>query len=58
MEWFKKHADAVVTISLMFAGFLWMNSKFNELEKDMAVMKAVLIVKQIMPSELATKAVK
>jgi hypothetical protein len=53
MDWFKKHADAVVTISLMFAGFLWMNGKFNAIEKDITIIKTVLIMKQIMPPELA-----
>lgn len=55
MDWFTKHADAVVTISIMFAGFMWMNSKFNALEKDVLVIKTVLIMQKIMPSELAVK---
>lgn len=32
-----------------------MNGKFNELKKDMAVIRAVLIMKNIMPVELAVK---
>ena len=55
-EFFKKHTDTVVVLTALFAGFLWMNSKFNELEKDIAVMKTVLIMQKIMPSELAAKA--
>lgn len=54
MEWFKKHVDTVVVIGIMFSGFIWMNSKFNELEKEMAVMKTVLIMQKIMPIELAS----
>lgn len=53
MDWFKKHVDAAVTIGLMASGFLWMNSKFNDLEKEMAIVKTVLIMKNIMPVELA-----
>ena len=29
-----------------------MNSRFNELEKDITIIKTVLIMKNIMPSEL------
>jgi hypothetical protein len=53
MDWFKKHADALSIISTIIVSMLWINSKFNELEKDMAVIKTVLILKQIMPPELA-----
>lgn len=53
MDWFKKHADTVIVIGLMLSGFLWMNGKFNGIEKDMAVVKTVLILKGIMPTELA-----
>ena len=62
MEWFKKHVDTVIVLGALFSSFLWMNGKFNDLEKDIAaiekdvaVIKAVLCMKNIMPSELATK---
>jgi hypothetical protein len=53
MEWFKKHTDAVMIIGAIAASMIWMNGKFNEIEKDIAVMKAVLVMKNIMPTELA-----
>lgn len=57
MEWIKKHTDLmmiVITILGSFlTSFLWMNGKFNDLEKDMAVIKTVLIMKNVMPAELA-----
>lgn len=53
MDWMKKHSDTLAVIAIMFSGFLWMNGKFNALEKDMAVMKTVLIMKEIMPIDLA-----
>ncbi len=31
-----------------------MNERFNTLDKDMAIVKTVLIMKGLMPSELAT----
>lgn len=62
MEWFKKHVDTVIILSAFAISVLWMNGKFNEvdyrfsqLEKDIAVMKTVLIMRNIMPSELAIK---
>ena len=60
MEWFKKHTDTVMVISAVATSMLWMNGKFNEIDKqfssierEIAVMKAVLIIKNIMPCELA-----
>lgn len=60
MDWLKKHTDTVVVVSAIVTSMLWMNGKFNEIdkrfsdmEKDIAVMKAVLIMKGVMPIELA-----
>lgn len=53
MEWFKKHVDTVIILGAVLSSMIWMNSKFNSLEKDVAVIKAVLIMKNIMPQELA-----
>lgn len=57
MDWFKKHGDTIVILS-SFALCFWnmnekFNDKFNALEKDMAIIKTVLIMKNIMPSEMA-----
>jgi len=56
MEWFRKHTDTVIILGAIISSVLWMNGKFNELEKDMAILKTVLVMKNIMPSELAKKA--
>jgi hypothetical protein len=60
MEWFKKHTDTVIILTAFAASILWMNGKFNdidnrffELEKDIAIVKTVLIMQKIMPAELA-----
>ena len=55
MEWLKKHTDTVIVLGAIFSSMLWINGKFNALEKDMAVIKAVLVIKNIMPTELAKK---
>jgi hypothetical protein len=64
MEWFKKHADSVATIATLVGAIVWMNGKFNSidqkfsnLEKDMAIIKTVLVMKDIMPKEFAAHSV-
>lgn len=62
MDWMKKHVDTVIILTAFAASLLWMNGKFNEVDKrfsevhqELAVLKTVLIMKNIMPVELATK---
>lgn len=55
MDWFKKHADSIATIATVIGSMIWMNGKFNALEKDILVIKTVLIMQDIMPKELAVK---
>jgi hypothetical protein len=57
MEWLKKHTDTVMILGAMLGGMIWMNGKFNKIEQDMAVVKTVLIMKGIMPNELASNKV-
>lgn len=59
-EWLREHVELFSIAALIFSGFLWMNGKFNDIDKqfavvkqEIAVMKTVLIIKNIMPSELA-----
>jgi len=54
MDWFKNHVDTVVVRGGILGSLLWMNGKFNNLEKEMAVVKTVLIMKDILPKELAS----
>jgi hypothetical protein len=53
MEWFKKHVDTVIILTAFGSSILWMNGQFNQIEKDLAIVKTVLIMKNIMPVELA-----
>lgn len=59
MNWFKKHADAVMVMAVVVGSVVWihekMDSRFTEIEKDLAVIKAVLVMKNILPVELAAK---
>ena len=49
-SWFRKHVDTVVVLSGIVVSILWMNHKFTEadhrfaqIEKDIAIIKAILI---------------
>lgn len=55
MDWFKIHADTMIILGAFAASILWMNGKFNDIEKDITIIKTVLIMKNIMPVELAIK---
>ncbi len=62
MDFFKKHVDTVIVLSGILSAVLWMNGKFsdvhdrlNEIEKDIVMVKTVLIMQKIMPTELASK---
>lgn len=68
MEWLKKHVDTVVILGAFASSVLWINGKFNDVDKkfnlvdkqfseihqELAVIKTVLILKNIMPVELAS----
>jgi hypothetical protein len=56
MDWMKKHVDTVIILTAFGACLLWMNGKFNEIEKELTIVKTVLIMKNIMPVELAQQA--
>lgn len=61
-EWFSKHTDTVIIIGAIISFMLWMNSRFGEVEKifamidkDITIIKTTLILKNIMPEQLANK---
>lgn len=57
MDEIKKHFDTIAIILTIIASLLgstlWLTGKFNALEKDLAIIKTVLIMRDIMPKELA-----
>lgn len=55
MDILKKHVDTVFILGGILGACLWMNGKFNSIEKDIAIVKAVLVIHKIMPPELAAK---
>jgi hypothetical protein len=55
MEWFKKHADTIVILSSFALCFWTLNEKIGQIEKDVTMIKTVLILKNIMPVEMAKK---
>ena len=55
MEWFKKHIDTVIVLTGILSSLVWMNGKFNEIDKRLVRIETVLIMKDLMPKELAIK---
>lgn len=69
MELLKKHVDTVVILGGILGAVLWMNGKFTDIdsrfadvnerfsqvEKEIAIIKTVLLMKDVMPKELAQK---
>jgi hypothetical protein len=53
MDWLKQHADTLVILSSFVLCFWTMNEKINNIEKDLTIVKTVLIMQNIMPIELA-----
>lgn len=53
MDWIKQHADTVIVLGAIVLSMLWMNGKFNELDKRLTVIETVLMCKGIMSNALA-----
>lgn len=58
MDWFKKHADTIVILGSFAICFWTLNEKISKIENDIIVIKTVLVMKNIMPSELCKNEVK
>lgn len=54
-DWLKRHADTVVIMAGILGSFLWMTGKINDIDRKLIRIETVLIIKGIMPSELAAK---
>ncbi len=56
IAWLKKHADTLIILGVFASCFFTlnekMNNRFNTIEKDLAIIKTVLIMKGIMPQEV------
>ncbi len=52
ISWLKKHADTIVILGSFAVAFWTLNEKISSMEKDLAIVKTVLIMKNIMPQEV------
>ncbi len=52
MDWFKQHSDTLAIITTFVLCFWHVNEKIIQLEKDVSIIKTVLILKNIMPDQL------
>jgi len=57
MEWFEKHTDTVIVLGGIVGSLLWMNHKFNNLEREILIIKTVMLMKGDYPRELAKQGV-
>ena len=55
MDWFKRHVDTVIVLAALFSGFLWINGKFNDVDRRLVRIETVLIMKNIIPSGLVAE---
>lgn len=55
MDWFKKHSDTALILGSILSCVFWMNGRFNQMEKDILVIKTVLVMKGIMPTDLVSQ---
>lgn len=55
MTWMQKHVDTVVVLGGILGAVLWMNGKFNEMQKEITIIKTVLIIRGILPEQLVAK---
>jgi hypothetical protein len=53
MELLKKHVDTVVVLGGILGAMLWMNGKFNDVDRRLIRIETILIMKGIMPSDMA-----
>lgn len=60
MDFFKKHIDTMAILTAFASSMIWMNGKFidiehrfSNVEKELAIIKTVMVIKNIMPNELA-----
>ena len=53
MDWFKKHVDTMIILGSVATSMLWMNGKFNEIDKRLTIIETVMMCKGILPSAVA-----
>lgn len=52
-NWWKEHADTIAILGTFAICFWTLNEKINSIDKDVAVIKTVMVMKNIMPNEVA-----
>lgn len=54
MDLIKKHVDTVIILGGILSSLIWMNGKFNDLDRRLVRIETVMIMKGIMPEGLAS----
>jgi hypothetical protein len=53
MDWIKKHTDTVIVLGALFGGFLWLNGKFNDLDRRLVKIETIMYIKGLVTQEFA-----
>ena len=53
MDWFKKHTDAVLVLGGILTSVLWMNGKFNDIDRRLVKIETVMMMQGTLKNELA-----
>lgn len=53
MDWFKKHTDTALILGSILSAMIWMNGKFNDIDRRLVRIETVMIMKGIMPDSFA-----
>ncbi len=58
-RWFSRHIDTIVVIFTVVTGFFMfynkLDTRISNIEKDMAIVKTILIMKGLAPAEIMAK---
>lgn len=62
MDWFKKHTDTALVLGAILSSVMWMNGKFNEIEKRfsdvenrLTKIETVIYIRGLLTHELAVQ---
>jgi len=58
MEWIRKHTDTVIVLGGILGAVLWMNGKFNDVDRRLVKIETIMYIKGFIQSEIASNNLK
>lgn len=53
MHWCRQYAATIIILTSLFLCFWHLKEKINAIDKELAIIKTVLVMKTILPNDLA-----